>query len=143
MQNNKPSAPSLRLTPCRRPYFVVLLCAAIPFCLYAYVAVLKDRSAFNVIMLIIGIIIASYIWISLHIIHLHPDKITYYSLIGGNRTLYLSEINKWSIRIGVFKYLDRFKPTVRLEIVPSSNGQKKSIIIAIRLFDKKDHCCPK
>lgn len=48
----------------------------------------------------------------------------------------LDDVSDFEVKIGVFKYFDRFKPTVRLEIY--SNSEVIPLVIAIKLFDKED-----
>jgi len=127
-----------RFRPGRRSFIVFFLIFLSPLILYLFIAITKDVSAWKVVLLIAGIVLAFYFWIFLHIIDIYPNRISYYSLIGGRRTLYFNEVEWWSIRVGVFKYMDRFKPTVRFEIEPYVDTGKKPIIIAIKLFRKED-----
>ena len=110
---------------------------SIPILLTTSIAIFDDQTAWRGVGYFIVMAFCFYFWIYLHFIVISSREISYYSLFGGKRSLLLDEITKWSIRIGIFKYMDRFKPTVRLEI-ESTNREKKPIIIAIRLFDKKD-----
>jgi hypothetical protein len=48
----------------------------------------------------------------------------------------LDDNSDFEVKIAVFKYLDRFKPTVRLEIY--SHNEVVSLVIAIKLFDTED-----
>lgn len=127
----------VRFRPGKRPYFVFLLLFGIPIFLGVLVAIFKTQEAWKGVGYFILMAFCFYTWIYLHTIDIDLNRISYYSLFGGNRSLLIAEIANWSIRIGVFKYMDRFKPTVRLEI-ESFDPEKKSIIIAIKLFKKED-----
>jgi hypothetical protein len=48
----------------------------------------------------------------------------------------LDDVSDFEVKIGVFKYLDRSKPTVRLEIY--SHSEVVPLVIAIKLFDTED-----
>ncbi len=74
------------------------------------------------------------VWISSNRIIITEDQVTYKSLFGGRVSLSLSQIKSAKILVGVFKYLDRLKPTVRLEV---KTGDKE-VNIPLKLYDREE-----
>ncbi len=124
------------LRPGIRPYVVFTLIFALPLCLYAYTAVTEDAVAWKVVLLITSIMTVLYLWTFLHRIGLYEDKISFYSPFTGTKIIKKDDIGRWAIKIGVFNYLDRLKPTVRLEIEHANHNGK--IVIPIKLFKDED-----
>jgi len=128
---------AIRLRPGKRTFIIFTIIFLIPVTLAISIAIFNDPTAWKGVLFFLVMAICYYSWIYFHVIDIHPNRISYFSLFGGRRSLFINEIKKWSIRVGIFKYMDRFKPTVRLEI-ESSDPEKKPIIIAIKLFKKED-----
>jgi len=86
------------------------------------------------------ILIACFLWLRLFRIELSDGRISYRTIwrLGRTTSLAFSEIGKAEIKIGVFSYFDRFKPTVRLELRPKSSVQKPSIVINLKIFAESD-----
>ena len=107
-------------------------------CLYFYISVVKDISAVQGMVIVIMMMLSFHAWIYSQTVELFNDRITHSSWFFRKRTVFLKDIDKWSIQVGVFKYTDRFKPTVRLEIHAKKILNVKPIFIPLKLFNKPD-----
>src|SRR5207249_4752355 len=65
-------------------------------------------------------------------------ELTYRTPFRKGRSISLSEIEKAEVNVGVFRYRDRFKPTVRLEIAPKRSFGQGPIVIGLKLFAEED-----
>ncbi len=122
------------ITPSIRPYLVFTLIFAVPVCSFLWLTIMRDASAWKGLAINIFFLISILTWIKFHIIRLYPDRLCYYSIFNGKKKIDRAGIKKWSLKIGVFKYTDRFKPTVRLEIVTNTDN----ITIPVKLFRQED-----
>jgi hypothetical protein len=75
-----------------------------------------------------------FFWISRFQLTLMDDSISYRSLFWGTRSLRFADIQTAEVLVGVYSYLDRFKPFFRLEIHPFPTTGKKPIIVNINVF---------
>lgn len=92
-------------------------------------------AAYVILSLPLGMLV----WLSSYQIRLSLNKIEYWSLFGGYRSLARDEIKQARIKIGWFTYWDRFRPTFRLEILPNTEqNDKHLIIINLKVFKKID-----
>ena len=82
----------------------------------------------------------TFLWLRVARIELSDEAIFYRSIwrFGRIISLTFSEINKAEIKIGVFKYSDRLKPTVRLELTPKPLIKKPPIIINLKILSEND-----
>ena len=97
----------------------------------------------DLLKIIVAWIFAStitFFWLIFYRIELSNESISYRTIwkLGRTTSLTFSEINKAEIKIGVFKYTDRFKPTVRLELKPKPGVKKLPIIINLKVFSEND-----
>jgi len=53
-------------------------------------------------------------------------------------SLSFAEIGRAVMKVGTLKYSDRFKPTVRMELKPKRGIKKRTMIINLKIFDKKE-----
>lgn len=81
-----------------------------------------------------------YSWLGGYQLRLSRSQIEYWSLFGGYRSLSSDQIRKARIGVGEFRYTDRFRPTIRLEILPASLSDKASqpIIVNLKVFRKEN-----
>ncbi len=79
-----------------------------------------------------------YAWLGAYQFRISSSAIEYWSLFGGYRSLTLNEIQHARIRIGWFTYWDRYRPNVRLEILPLHGGQQGAVIVNLKVFREKD-----
>mgnify|MGYP000556524500 CR=1 FL=1 len=63
------------------------------------------------------------------------NSLTYVSYFYLRRKIQFKDIERWEIKIGIHRYMDRFKPTVRLEI-STANGQR--VVIPFKIFDPNE-----
>ena len=132
---NDPSTVTLR--PPRSTYLVFWLIWAVPFGLGVVLAV-QDRSHWQLLAAAMTGIALSMLWIWSHEVRLSKGELTYRTPFRKGRSISLSEIEKAEVKVGVFRYLDRFKPTVRLEIVPKPSSGREPIVIGLKLFAEQD-----
>ncbi len=76
-------------------------------------------------------------WLNVFQVRLSPTTIEYWSFFGGHRSLTKDHIKNACIQTGVVKYIDRFRPPMRLEII-SSCSHEKPIIINLKMFSRSD-----
>lgn len=126
-----------KIKPGKRPYIVFFLISLIPLSL-SIIASIGERSFLLAAFICIVWLILVWLWIYSQTIELFQNRITHYSWFFRERTIFLKDIDKWSLQIGVFRYTDRFKPTVRLEIHAKKELKTKPIIIPLKLFNKFD-----
>jgi hypothetical protein len=81
-----------------------------------------------------------FLWLMFFRIEMSDEGISYRTIwkLGRAASLTFSEIDKAEIKIGVFKYTDRFKPTVRLELKPKPGVKKLPLIINLKVFPAND-----
>jgi len=81
-----------------------------------------------------------FFWLRFFKIELSDDGILYRTLwnLGRSKSLAFTEISKVEIKIGIFKYSDRFKPTVRLDLYPNRSVKKPPIVINMKVFAERD-----
>ena len=94
------------------------------------------RDFFFLILLFLTVFSFCCLWLVCYKITITNDSIVYTSLFGGTRSLRFMEISAAKERIGIFHYLDRFKPFWRLEIYPSEQIGKKPIVINVKVFGR-------
>ena len=84
--------------------------------------------------------IATFLWLFSFKIELSDEDITYRTMWNYFRPYSLSfaDIGKAVMKVGTIKYSDRFKPTVRMELKPKRGIQKRTMIINLKIFDKKE-----
>ena len=127
-----------KIKPGKRPY-IVFFVMYFPLIVFGvYVAVHKNSSAWTLTNMFTVIMLSFHAWIYSQTIELFQNRITHYSWFFRERTIFLKDIDKWSLQIGVFRYTDRFKPTVRLEIYAKKELKIKPIIIPLKLFNESD-----
>jgi hypothetical protein len=126
-----------RIKPGKRPYVVFFLITLIPLCL-SLAASIGDQSFLIGVFACVIWLLSVWSWVYSQTIELFRDRIIHHSWFIRTRTIHLNNIDKWSIQVGVFKYRDRLKPTVRLEIHAKKDFNVKPIIIPLKLFNKTD-----
>jgi len=72
----------------------------------------------------------------LHEVRLDENYLVYRRLIVWERRLCTRDIGGYDIKVGVDEYLDRFKPTVRMEIY--SKFGDAAIVIPVKVFQASD-----
>jgi hypothetical protein len=132
---NDPGTVTLR--PPRSTYLVFWLIWAVPFGL-GVVLTVQDRSHWQLLGAATAGIALSLLWIRSHEIRLSKSELAYRTPFRKGRSISLSEIEKAEVKVGVFRYRDRFKPTVRLEVVPRPSSGREPIVIGLKLFAERD-----
>lgn len=132
---NDPNTVTLR--PPRSAYLVFWLVWAVPFGLGVALAV-QDSRHWQLLGVAMAGIALSLLWIRSHQIRLSKGELMYRTPFRKGRSILLSEIEKAEVKVGVFRYRDRFKPTVRLEIVPKPSSGREPIVIGLKLFAEHD-----
>ena len=77
-------------------------------------------------------------WLGAYQLRLSESLIEYWSLFGGYRALITDEIQQARIRIGWFSYWDRYKPTMRLELLSACPNNKRDVIVNLKVFRQED-----
>ena len=78
-----------------------------------------------------------FLWLSAYRLRIANGAVTYRSLIGGIRSLALSDIGRAQIRIGVSSYTDRFRPTARLVLEPRPESNSRPVSVNMGVFSKQ------
>jgi hypothetical protein len=128
---------TVTLRPPRSTYLVFWLIWVVPFGLGAALTV-QNRSHWQLLAVAIVGIVLSTLWIRLHEVRVSKGALTYRMPFWKGQSISLSEIEKAEVKVGVFRYRDRFKPTVRLEIVPKRSSGQEPIVIGLKLFAEQD-----
>ena len=84
--------------------------------------------AVGILLLIVGFLLVSGMYLYGGLISVGEKTIEYTCCYYLKKSMPICDIKGWEIQIGVFKYWDRLKPTVRLEIY--SKVGKKPLISA-------------
>ncbi len=132
---NDPGTVTFR--PPRSAYRVFWLIWAVPFGLGVALAV-QDSSHWQLLGAATAGIAFSLLWVRSHEIRLSKGELAYQTPFRKGRSISLSEIEKAEVKVGVFRYRDRFKPTVRLEVVPKPSSGREPIVIGLKLFAEHD-----
>jgi hypothetical protein len=132
---NDPSTVTFR--PARSAYLVFWLIWAVPFGLGVALAI-QDPSHWQLLGAAITGVALSALWVRSHEIRLSSDQLTYRTPFRKGRSISLSDIEKAEVKVGVFGYRDRFKPTVRLEVVAKPSSGRQPIVIGLKLFAEQD-----
>ena len=78
-------------------------------------------------------------WLGSFQVRLFDTTLEYWSLFGGYRVLEQDEIAKARIEVGSSTYVDRFRPPIRLEILPDVLKQnRKPIFMNLKVFSRSD-----
>jgi hypothetical protein len=85
-----------------------------------------------------GFIGGLFAWVGAYELRTTNETVDYFSLIGGHKTLTLRDIKNARVRSGWFTYADRFRPTTRLEILPTDRRGLRPIIVNLKVFRESD-----
>jgi hypothetical protein len=77
-------------------------------------------------------------WLGSFQLRLLDSTLEYWSLFGGHRKLAHDEIAEARVEIGTAKDEDRFRPPIRLEVLPDRRHKNKPIFINLKVFQGKD-----
>lgn len=106
--------------------------------LLCIVAALKQFTMLIPAFFCLGIGAFFFLWWKSFKIEIVGDTLLYSSFFGGTKTLPLEEVEKATIEIGSVKYMDRFKPPIRLVIKPMKDSSYKTININLKVFRESD-----
>jgi hypothetical protein len=84
--------------------------------LYLWIAA-KDASAWPIVVAVAAFSVLILVWLASFRLVLTAEAIWYTTLLR-TRVMRLSDIERAEIQVGVTKYRDRFRPTIRLELQP-------------------------
>lgn len=130
-----PSVGPFRITAKRRIYFSTVVFTALLFTLLMFYFAGR-QGAGETLMLAIPLYILLNANLYLHELALDQHYLVYRRFIVWERRLCTQDIGGYNVRIGVFEYLDRFKPTVRMEIYSKSGDA--TIVIPVKVFQDSD-----
>lgn len=128
---------AITLRPPRSTYLIFCLIWAVPLALGVVLAV-QDLNRWQLLAVAAAGIVLSILWIASHEVRLSNGELTYRTPFRKRRSVSLAEVDEAEVKVGVFRYTDRFKPTVRLEIVAKRSSGRGPIIIGLKLFAKGD-----
>jgi hypothetical protein len=79
-------------------------------------------------------------WVQRFRIELTDQTIRYRTLFTGTREIQLADIESAEMQFGTTKYADRFRPPMRLELVPKSGKSNGFGIVSIniKMFSRSD-----
>lgn len=126
------------IKPGKKPYIIFFVLFSPILGLFIYISIVKDILAIQGVLITLAIILTIHVYIYSQTIELFHDRITHSSWFFRKSTIFLKDINKWSVQIGIYNYWDRLKPTVRLEIHAKKILGVSPIIIPLKLFNKPD-----
>lgn len=122
-------------------YIVFTLMWLIPLFISLF-AILKqplDKSLWLMGLIVIACGITATLWVYKFKIEIKEGVIKYETLFGGVKAAKLSDIESATVKVGVHEYMDRFLPTIRLEIKMKPNSSNfKNMIINLKVFSKSD-----
>ena len=132
--------PTHQFRACRSSY--VVLCSIFAFPLLMSLMSLLDGSGDSSWWIAVGICVSvigfTILWLSHMQITLTNKSIRYKTLFHRPTSLPFEEIESAETQIGHLKRSDRFKPYVRLVIMPYNSSELRPLIINIKPFDAKD-----
>ena len=85
-----------------------------------------------------GFVGTLFAWVGAYEIRIMGDRVDYFSLFTGERSLHRRDIDHAIVRVGWFTDTDRFRPTNRLELLPRRDEGLQPIIINLKAFKKPD-----
>lgn len=133
------ATPTVRIRASWRPYVVFTLLFA-PL-LMLWLVVCFGRSfwvAWQPLGIIGGGLALVWLWLGRFQIVLSDDILSYRTLFGGTRSIPLSEIERAEIEAGWSTYWDRFRPMVRLAIIPHASSENRPLDINVKVFCRQD-----
>ena len=78
------------------------------------------------------------IWFLSHRIVIADNYLSYRTLFGGWKSIPLEQVQSVELEVGWKTYSDRFRPMLRLKVVPSDTSAFRPLIINLRVFKKED-----
>jgi hypothetical protein len=87
---------------------------------------------------LLGVIGLMFTWVGAYGLRIVGDRVDYFSFATGHRSLALHDIDHARARSGWFQYSDRFRPTRRIELLPTSIDGLSPIVINVKAFKKSD-----
>ena len=124
------------IRPALRTYIVFAALGSIP--LLVQLAVIgHHRIDVPLLACNVGLLLLLLAWVFAHRLVLRDGIVRYRTLFRGVTVVPVSSISDVSLRIGVFSYIDRFRPTVRIEVrwVDTST---RLLVINARVFKRKE-----
>lgn len=85
-------------------------------------------------LLLIGLMLGVWIWHRTFRLEVKQGILRYRTLFSGLTELPLADIESARIEIGCFRFRDRFRPTVRLVIIPKPDSAVRSFDITLPVF---------
>jgi hypothetical protein len=101
--------------------------------LYLWIAA-KDASAWPIVVAVAAFSVLILVWLASFRLVLTAEAIWYTTLLR-TRVMRLSDIERAEIQVGVTKYRDRFRPTVRLEL-HSYIANARPLIVNLKVFTR-------
>jgi hypothetical protein len=110
---------------------------AIPFFISIFATKNQPSMWIPVVILVIFAVVV-FVWMISFRIEVAFGMLKYHSLLGGTKEVRLNEIEVARIEVGYSKYMDRFRPPVRLCVRPQRGLGAKAFDINLRVFDRSD-----
>ena len=127
----------LRIKPCRSAYIVWGVMSAV-FVLPCVPIVLNQMSDWPVLALFATCSLVCLYWLRCFEIRLNKDTLVYKTLFRRRISIPIQDIRKIEFVFGLRRYVDRFKPYVRLEMRFDRSGVTKMISINAKVLESKD-----
>jgi len=116
-------------------YFEGILLIPLIICL---AAAFKQRPTWVAVLILLGLMFGVLVWFKVFMLKFHEGILCYRRLFGGLTKLPLNQVKSARIEIGCFTFRDRFRPTVRLVIIPQESSRSRRFDISIKLFKPVD-----
>jgi hypothetical protein len=116
-------------------YFEAILLIPLVICVGA---AFKQRPTWIAVLILLGLMLGALVWFKVFMLKLSGGDLCYRRLFGGMTKLPLNNVKSAQIEIGCFTFRDRFRPTVRLVIIPQESNQARPFDIDIKLFEPAD-----
>jgi hypothetical protein len=111
----------------------IILSVPLITCLYSF---RNKQNMWIPTLLLVGLMLGLWIWHRAFHLEVKQETLSYRSLFTGQTELPLADIKSARIEIGCFRFRDRFRPTVRLVIIPKSISAVRPFDISLRVFDR-------
>lgn len=111
--------------------------AAVPLCLCIVAALKKANAVAPLIIVLTGMCLIA-LWVKGYVVRVFQGRLERQTFLGGRREINLVDIEEATVEAGRQKYMDRFRPPLRLAIKPHNHASAKSFDINLRLFSRND-----
>lgn len=124
----------------RSAYWILGTMAGAPFTL-SIVASTVHRSWLRAAVICLVAMAVSFLWLGSFKLVLTDEVITYRTFLGGTSSIRLDDIHevvRMAVRAGGLRYADRFKPPIRLVIVPRASAGERAMAVNLKVFNRRE-----